>query len=98
MQVDDPARAGGLVQAVDVLRHQQPDSADVLGLRQGAVRVVRLGLAEAAPADQAARPVARPHQRVAHERLELDRPLPLPLTVETAVVGDPRLRAAARAR
>ena len=96
MEVDDPARTGGLVQAVDVLGGEQPDSADVLELRQsdGARRSARPP--EAAPADQAARPVARPHRRIAHERLELDRLLTLPVTVDVAVVGDPRLRAATR--
>ena len=98
VQVDDPARAGRLVQPVDVLRHEQPDECRAARpRREGAVRVVGLGRAEAAPADQTTRPVAGPHHRVTHERLELDRSLPLPLPVEPAIVRDPRLGAAARA-
>jgi len=97
VQVDDPARTGGLVQAVDVLRDEQPDQAAALSLGEGAVRVVGLGPPEAAPADQTACPVAGPHHGVTHEGLVLDRSLSLPLTVKPAVVRNPGLGAAAGA-
>jgi hypothetical protein len=76
------------MQAVHVLRDQR-ERDERLQPGQRVVRGVRLGPAEVPPADQAAGPVAGPHVRVGHERLELDRPLPLPLPVDAAVIRDP---------
>ena len=46
VHLDDVARAGALVQAVDVLRDHRADPASLLELGERAVPVVRLGLAE----------------------------------------------------
>lgn len=97
MQVDDRAAAGRLVQAVHVLRDQQFDAAFVFQPRQRQMRCVGPHLAEAAPAYHAARPVARAGQAGAHEGLEVDGRLALPLALAVAVVGNARGGAAARA-
>ena len=46
VHLDDVARAGALVQAVDVLRDHRADPATLLELGEGAVPVVRVRLAE----------------------------------------------------
>ena len=46
MHLDDLLRAGTLVEAVDVLRHDRADPAALLELRDCAVPVVRLRLRE----------------------------------------------------
>ena len=95
MQVDDAPAAGVLVQAVDILRHQQADLATPLELSQGAVRGIRQHGAEARPTQHAACPVALAHQRFVHERGIHDRRgRALPLSVAVAVIGNARVGAA----
>ena len=95
VQVDHVRAAGGLVQPIDVLRDQLHYAILLLQMCQGAMRVVGQRGAQAAPADQAARPVALLRARLAHEVLKHDRSGPFPAAVGVAVVRDSGFSAAA---
>ena len=60
VQLDDVARAGALVQTVDVLRHKSAHSAAPLQLRDGDVRFVWLRSMHVQITDGTARPVSPP--------------------------------------
>src|SRR5699024_7609344 len=57
VELDDVARAGGLVQPVDVLGDHRADRAELLEAGHELVALVGPGRVEPAPADEAARPV-----------------------------------------
>src|ERR1700687_1910562 len=97
MQVDRLGAAGGLVQAIDVLRHQSLDTVLLLQARQGTMRIVGPRTAQPPPADQAARPVAPAGRRVAHKCLEHYWRGAFPPAVSVAVVRDAGFGAAAGA-
>jgi len=97
VQVDHGGAAGALVQAVHVLGEQHLHGAACFQCGQGGVGGVGLGLAEARPAEQAARPVALAGGRFAHEILVVHRRGALPLAVGIAVIGNARVGAAAGA-
>ena len=69
VQVDDPRAAGRLMQPVHVLGQKKLDSARRFEPGQSAMRVVRPGLTNAPPADEAARPIAPARLLLAHEGL-----------------------------
>ena len=58
MQIGDGARAGALVQTIDILRHQMRNLARALPFRQCHMATVRLRPSKPGPSDQAACPVA----------------------------------------
>ena len=97
MQVDDAGAAGSLVQPIDVLGQQELAAVHRLQTREGSMRIVRLGAAEAAPTDHAAGPIALARQRVAHEGLIGHRLGALPIAVGVAIIGNAGVRAAAGA-
>jgi hypothetical protein len=96
VQLDHVACAGGLMQAVDVLRDDTAEVATGLEGRHRSVAVVRQRPGDRAPAEVAARPVplpaglARDEVAVCHRRV---RPEAAGLA---AVVRDPRLGGDAR--
>ena len=86
MQVDHLRAAGRLMQPVHVLGEKQLASAHRLEPGQSAMRVVGLGLTNAPPADEAARPIAPAGLFLAHEGLIGHRLRPFPLAVGVAIV------------
>jgi hypothetical protein len=97
VQVDDVDTAGGLVQAIDVLRHQAFDPLLLLQASQCVMRVIRPRCSQAPPAHHAARPVAPTKLYVADKCLMHHRGSTLPDAISVAVVRNTRLGAAARA-
>ncbi len=97
VQIDDVAAAGGLVQPVDVLRHQGLEAILALQLHQSPMRVVGVRAAEVAPANETARPVSLPRQLLVHERAKHHRAGALPGALRVAVIGNSGLGAAAGA-
>ena len=97
VQIDHLPVAGGLMQPVDVLGQQHLAPPVRLEPGQRMMRIVRTRLAEAPPADQAARPVALARRLFRHEGLEVDRLGPLPVAMAVAIVGNARIGAAAGA-
>ena len=88
VQVDDLPVPGGLMQTIHILGQQHFAAAAGFELRQRMMGVIRHGLAEPPPSDQAARPIALPRRFLAHEVLEIDRLGPLPVAVRIAIVGN----------
>ena len=98
VHLDDLARAGALMQAVDVLGHHGADPATLLELGEGAVPVVRLRLREHVKPERVELP--NPHG-IAAERIDardLGRVVLRPDASRRAEVRDSRLGADARAR
>jgi hypothetical protein len=87
MQVHHALAAGLTVQPVDVLRHQQVDLPVRLESGECAMRCIGSCGAKVPPAHHTARPVALPHLRLFHERLELHGPGALPRSIPVAIVG-----------
>src|SRR5699024_8770115 len=87
VELDDVARAGGLVQPVDVLGDHRADRAELLEAGHELVALVGPGRVEPAPADEAARPVPPARRAAADEVRVVHRPDPT-AAVRTAVVGD----------
>src|SRR5690606_40855526 len=98
VQVDDGAAAGLLVQAVDVLGHQELRPTEDLEAGEGAVRAVGLGAVHPLEANEAARPVAPAQGLALHEVAELDRRLVLPGAALVAVRREARAGAHPGAR
>ena len=71
VQVDDVARAGAVVEQVDVLGDEAADDAARLHGGQRAVAVVGVGAVHVRPADVVAGPVVPAERRVAGELLEV---------------------------
>ena len=88
MQVDHPRAAGGLMQTVDILRDELLGFAARLQPGEGAVGIVGQGLAEAPPAQQAARPIAPLGHLLAHEGLEGHRRRAFPLALRVTIIGN----------
>ena len=95
VKVDNLGAASSLVEAVDVLRHEQFHVSEMFEARECMMRRVRPGAPEARPADEAARPVALAHGRLGHEGRELHRGRTFPLALRVAVIRNARLGAAA---
>src|SRR6185437_8396747 len=96
VELDDPPAPRLLVQAVDVLGDHADQRAGGFHRRQRPVRGVRARAPEPLPAERRARPIAPAHVGAAQERVVLDR-IAGPGPAAAAVIGDPRLRAAAGA-
>ncbi len=97
VQLDHAGAAGGLMQAVDILRDQCLDMPGLLQPGERAMRVVGQGARHDRPAHHAARPIALP-ARVRFEKLAvLDRRARTPVAIGVAVAGDARVGADAGA-
>ena len=88
MQVHDPPGTGLLVQAVDILGHEQGHAAERLELGQRAVRRIGPRSADVGPAVHAAGPVATSHLGTLDELLVLDRIAALPFAMVIPVGRD----------
>jgi hypothetical protein len=88
VQLDDAVRAAGLVQSVHVLGDDPVQAGQLLQPRHGPVAGVRPGVADGAPAEVAAGPVAPPGDRIAGESLVSHRGGAPGRAGRTAVVRD----------
>ena len=99
MQVDHRRTTGSLMQTVDVLRDDAGDHPATLEFGHGVVPGVGTGAGELMPAQEPARPVPAPGDRVARERLERHRgALAQRRTARPSIVRDPTLRGDPRPR
>ena len=97
MQINDVGTSGGLVQPVDVLRHQQTDTALPFQGSESTMRIIRLCPPKAPPAHQAARPIPLSGRVLIHESPVLHRLRALPPAVGIPVIWNPRVGTATRA-
>lgn len=95
MQINHLPVARRLMQSVDILGQQHLALPVRLEASQRMMRIVRHGLAEPPPADQAARPVSLPRARITHEGLVVDRLGSLPVALAVAIIGNAGIGAAA---
>jgi hypothetical protein len=86
------------MQSIDILRDQHFGAALLLEARQCTMRIIGACMTEPPPSNQAACPIAAPRSHVADERLEHDRPGPLPVAIFVPIVGDPGFGAATGTR